>query len=118
MGSMMVPSVVTGPDGNLLFAGGAAGGGRIRPALLQVMAGVLAEGRGVGDAVTAPGMSVTPEVIHLEPGFPPDVIAGLRADGEELVLWEQSRPFFGGVAATAADGPAADHRRGGLALLL
>ncbi len=118
MGSMMVPSVVTGQGGRLLFAGGAAGGSRIRPALLQVMAGVLAQGQGIADAVTAPRMSVTPDVVHLEPGFGDDVISGLREDGEELVLWDRSRPYFGGVAATAADGPAADPRRGGLALAL
>ncbi|SDP41577.1 gamma-glutamyltranspeptidase / glutathione hydrolase [Nakamurella panacisegetis] len=118
MPSMMVPSVVTGPDGDLLFAGGAAGGSRIRPALLQVMAGVLVQGRGVAEAVAAPRLSVTPEVVHLEPGFPPEVIAGLRAAGEELVLWDAPRPYFGGVAAAAADGPAADPRRGGAALAL
>jgi gamma-glutamyltranspeptidase/glutathione hydrolase len=118
MGSMMVPSVVIGADGDLRFAGGAAGGSRIRPALLQVMAGVLGEGRGVGEAVAAPRMSVTPDVVHLEPGFPDDVIAALRADGEEVVVWDRSRPYFGGVAAVAVDGPAADPRRGGLALLL
>jgi gamma-glutamyltranspeptidase/glutathione hydrolase len=118
MGSMMVPSVVTGQDGHLLFAGGAAGGSRIRPALLQVMAGVLVEGRGIVEAVSAPRLSVTPDVVHLEPGFGGDVLSGLRADGEELVLWDEPRPYFGGVAASAADGPAADHRRGGLALFL
>lgn len=116
MGSMMVPSVVTDPGGHLLFAGGAAGGSRIRPALLQVLAGVLVQGRGIGDAVAAPRMSVTPDAVHLEPGFSDDVISGLRADGEELVVWEQSRPYFGGVAAAAASGLAADPRRGGLAL--
>ena len=115
---MMVPSVVVGRDGELLMAGGAAGGSRIRPALLQVFAGVLAEGRGVAEAIAAPRMSVTDELIHLEPGFPPEVVAALRADGEELVLWDAARPYFGGVAAITADGPAADPRRGGSALLL
>ncbi len=117
MPSMMVPSIVTDADGALLFAGGAAGGSRIRPALLQVMAGVLVEGRGTAEAVAAPRMSVTPELIHLEPGFPPEVIVALRAAGEELVLWPEPRPYFGGVAAISADGPAADPRRGGSAMV-
>ena len=116
MASMMVPSVVTDPAGRLVFAGGSAGGSRIRPALLQVMAGVLAEGKGVADAVAAPRMSVTDQVVHLEPGFPPRVIEALQAAGEEVVLWDSPRPYFGGVAAVAADGPAADFRRGGRAL--
>jgi gamma-glutamyltranspeptidase/glutathione hydrolase len=118
MQSMMVPSVVTDADGRLLVAGGAAGGSRIRPALLQVLAGVLAQGLSAAEAVAAPRMSVTQELVHLEPGFPDEVIEALRADGEELVLWDSPRPYFGGVAAIAADGPAADFRRGGLALTL
>lgn len=118
MQSMMVPSVVTDANGMLLAAGGAAGGSRIRHALLQVLAGVLAQGRTVAEAVDAPRMSVTEQLVHLEPGFPAEVIEALRADGEELVLWDSPRPYFGGVAAIAADGPAADFRRGGMALTL
>lgn len=118
MPSMMVPSVVTDRDGGLLAAGGAAGGSRIRPALLQVLAGVLAQGLTAAEAVAAPRMSVTEELVHLEPGFPDEVLEALRADGEELVLWDSPRPYFGGVAAIAADGPAADFRRGGMALTL
>ena len=118
MQSMMVPSVVTDPDGGLLVAGGAAGGSRIRPALLQTLAGVLAQGLTAAEAVAAPRMSVTDELVHLEPGFSDEVIEALRADGEELVLWDSPRPYFGGVAAIAADGPAADFRRGGMALTL
>jgi gamma-glutamyltranspeptidase / glutathione hydrolase len=118
MPSMMVPSVVTGPDGNLLFAGGAAGGSRIRHALLQVLAGVLVEGLHVAEAVAAPRLSATDQFVHLEPGFPSDVVAGLKADGEQLVVWPGPRPYFGGVAAAASGGPAADPRRGGQALLL
>ena len=116
MSSMMVPSIVTDPAGELLFAGGAAGGSRIRSALLQVMAGALVEGRPLAEAVAAPRMSVTDELIHLEPGFPADVVAALRASGEKLELWSEKRPYFGGVAAIAADGPAADPRRGGAAM--
>ena len=118
MRSMMVPSVVTDPSGRLLVGGGAAGGSRIRPALLQVLAGVLLEGRTGAEAVAAPRMSVTEDLVHLEPGFPDEVLAALRSAGEELVLWDTQKPYFGGVAVATADGPAADPRRGGLALLL
>ena len=118
MQSMMVPLVLTDSDGALILAGGAAGGSRIRSALLQVIAGVVAEGRTVVEAVAAPRLSVTEELVHLEPGFADEVIEALRAAGEDVVLWESPRPYFGGVAAIAADGPAADFRRGGLALRL
>lgn len=116
MQSMMVPSIVTDPAGELIFAGGAAGGSRIRPALLQAMAGVLIEGRSAAEAVAAPRMSVTEQLVHLEPGFPDEVVSALRESGERLELWSQIRPYFGGVAAIAADGPAADPRRGGSAM--
>ena len=117
MQSMMVPSIVTDPAGELIFAGGAAGGSRIRPALLQAIAGVLIEGRSAAEAVAAPRMSVTEQLVHLEPGFPDEVVSALRESGERLELWGQIRPYFGGVAAIAADGPAADPRRGGSAMI-
>jgi gamma-glutamyltranspeptidase/glutathione hydrolase len=118
MPSMMVPMVVTDRDGGLLLAGGAAGGSRIRPALLQVLTRVLIDGHGTAEAVAAPRLSATLQAVHLEPGFGPEVIAALADDGEELVQWPEQRPFFGGVAVVAKDGPAADPRRGGLALRL
>lgn len=118
MPSMMVPLMVTGDDGSLLLAGGAAGGSRIRPALLQVLSGVLLEGLSGAEAVAAPRLSATHEVVHLEPGFPEEVYRSLTADGEQLFRWDARRPYFGGVAIAAADGPAADPRRGGLALRL
>ena len=118
MSSMMVPLMVTDDAGRLLLAGGAAGGSRIRPALLQVLTRVLVEGHGAAEAVTAPRLAVTTGAVHLEPGFPPEVIQALIDDGEELIQWPEQRPFFGGAAVIAIDGPAADPRRGGLALRL
>ncbi len=118
MPSMMVPMVVTDAAGGLLLAGGAAGGSRIRSALLQVLTKIIVDGHAAAEAVAAPRMSVTPTAVHLEPGFPTDVIAALEQDGETVVQWPEQRPYFGGVAVVAADGPAADPRRGGLALRL
>jgi gamma-glutamyltranspeptidase / glutathione hydrolase len=83
-----------------------------------VLTRVLIDGHGAAEAVAAPRLSATGEAVHLEPGFGPEVIAALTADGEELVQWPEQRPFFGGVAVVAMDGPAADPRRGGLALRL
>ncbi len=116
MPSMMVPLVVTDDAGGLLIAGGAAGGSRIRPALLQVLAGVLIDGHGAAEAVAAPRLVATSDAVHVEPGYSPEVIRGLGDDGEQVVQWPEQRPYFGGVAVVAHDGPAADPRRGGLAL--
>ena len=116
MPSMMVPLVVTDSDRRLLAAGGAAGGSRIRSALLQVLARVLVDGQPAAEAVAAPRLAATDSVVHLEPGFPPGVLEALNDEGLEIVQWPRQRPFFGGVALVSADGPAADPRRGGLAL--
>ena len=118
MPSMMVPLMVVDAGGKLLLAGGAAGGSRIRPALLQVLTRVLVDGHGAAEAVAAPRLSATPEAVHLEPGFGDEVVAALTADGDEVIQWPEQRPYFGGVAVVAADGPAADPRRGGMALRL
>ncbi len=118
MPSMMVPLVVVDPTGGLMFTGGAAGGSRIRPALLQVLTRVLVDGRSPAEAVAAPRLTATLEAVHLEPGFEPEVLAALTEDGENVVQWPEQRPFFGGVAVIGRDGPAADPRRGGLALRL
>lgn len=116
MGSMMTPLVVTDADGALLAVLGAAGGSRIRPALLQVLCGVLVEELDLPSAVAAPRLSVATDVVHLEPGMHPSVVAALRGAGERVLLWDDRKPYFGGVAGVGPGGPAADPRRGGLAL--
>jgi gamma-glutamyltranspeptidase/glutathione hydrolase len=118
MGSMMVPLVVTGERGELVLAGGAAGGSRIRPALLQVLAAVLLQGRHVPDAVGAPRLSVADRTVHLEPGFGADVVAALRSDGATVVIWPEQRAYFGGVSMAGPGGIAADPRRGGDAFVV
>ncbi|HET8591492.1 MAG TPA: gamma-glutamyltransferase [Nakamurella sp.] len=118
MGSMMVPLVVTGGRGELLLAGGAAGGSRIRPALVQVLAAMLLCGRTAAAAVAAPRLSAADDAVHLEPGFDEDTVTALRAAGNAVVLWPEQRPYFGGVSVAGPDGPAADPRRGGAAFRL
>ncbi|MTD13734.1 gamma-glutamyltranspeptidase [Nakamurella sp. YIM 132087] len=118
MPSMMVPHVVTDRDGRLVAAGGAAGGSRIRSALVQVLSGMLLEGLSTADAVAAPRLAVGPGVVHLEPGFPAGTAGALRAAGDAVVEWDAAKPYFGGAAMIGADGPAADPRRGGLAVLV
>ncbi len=118
VGSMMVPLVVTDAAGELMMVLGAAGGSRIRPALLQVLTGVLVQGRSMAESVAAPRLSVASDAVHLEPGFEPEVAEALRLGGDQLVIWDAQRPYFGGVAGVGPGGPAADPRRGGAALLL
>ena len=118
MPSMMVPLVALDADGRLVLAGGAAGGSRIRPALVQVLGNILIQEMNPVDAVRAPRLSVAGETVHLEPGFPDKVVESLAEDGIPLVHWDRQRPYFGGVSVVARGGPAADPRRGGAALSL
>jgi gamma-glutamyltranspeptidase / glutathione hydrolase len=116
MRSMMVPLVVTDRDGALVAVGGAAGGSRIRPALLTVLSGILLQDLTIDEAVAAPRLVAVPGAVHLEPGFDDAVVDALRAAGDDVLVWAEPAPYFGGVAMITADGPAADPRRGGLAI--
>jgi gamma-glutamyltranspeptidase/glutathione hydrolase len=118
MPSMMVPMVATGPAGDLVFAGGAAGGSRIRPAVVQVLTAMVLQGASASAAVAAPRLSATADTVHLEPGFPPEVAEGLRSDGNVVVEWPERRPYFGGASVIGRGGAAADPRRGGAAFAL
>jgi gamma-glutamyltranspeptidase/glutathione hydrolase len=68
--------------------------------------------------LAAPRLVATADTVHLEPGFDPEVVRALQDDGDRVVQWPARVPYFGGVAMIAMDGPAADPRRGGLALAL
>jgi gamma-glutamyltranspeptidase/glutathione hydrolase len=111
MGSMMSPLVVTADDVPILVAG-AAGGSRIRSALLQVLVNVFHWHLSVPDAIVAPRLNPVPGRVHVEPGFSPRVLARL-AEGDEVVGWPALDSYFGGVAAIGSSGPGADPRRGG-----
>ena len=118
MGSMMTPLVALDADGDLVLAGGAAGGSRIRSSLLQVMTAVLMEGADVADAITRPRMAFGGTLVHLEPGFPPETATALAADGYQILDWANRAPYFGGVSMAGRSGLAADPRRGGFAIRL
>src|SRR5439155_1390918 len=77
MESMMAPSVAFDGEG-LALAAGAAGGTRLRGALVQVVAGILDERLEPEAAVTKPRLHPAAGVVHLEPGFEPEVSAALE----------------------------------------
>jgi gamma-glutamyltranspeptidase / glutathione hydrolase len=111
MGSMMSPLIAVGDEGPVLVAG-AAGGSRIRSALLQILVNVLHRGMSAADAIRAPRLNPVPGRVHVEPGLPPPVLARLEQDGD-VARWPALDSYFGGVAAISLDGPGADPRRGG-----
>jgi gamma-glutamyltranspeptidase/glutathione hydrolase len=114
MASMMAPTLAFDDDG-LSFAAGAAGGTRLRSALVQVLSGVLDEGLSAREAVERPRLHPVGELVHLEPGFPDDVPASLEAAGFAVRRWPELHHFFGGVSAVSRSGAAGDPRRSGAA---
>jgi gamma-glutamyltranspeptidase/glutathione hydrolase len=117
MESMMSPTVARDGEGLVLVAG-AAGGTRLRPALAQVLSGILDEGLAPQEAVDRPRLHSTGHVVHLEPGFHESAVDALLEQGYDLRLWEARHHYFGGVSVAARAGAAADPRRSGAALQL
>lgn len=117
LGSMMAPTLTLDRDG-LSLAAGAAGGTRLRAALVQVVAGIFDEGLTPMAAVEQPRLHRAGSVVHLEPGFEPEVARGLQTAGFEVLVWPARHHFFGGVSVVAREGAAGDPRRSGTARLL
>ncbi len=114
MASMMAPTLAFDVDG-LALAVGAAGGTRLRSALVQVAAGVLHEGLSARDAVERPRLHPVGDLVHLEPGFPEEAQAALEVAGFTVRLWPALHHYFGGVSAVSRLDAAGDPRRSGWA---
>ena len=117
MESMMAPSVALDGD-RIVLAAGAAGGTRLRGALLQVVSGILDEGLEPHVAVSRPRLHPASGLVHLEPGFPEEVATALEAVGFEVRAWPAQHHYFGGVSVVGASGAAGDPRRSGSAATL
>jgi gamma-glutamyltranspeptidase/glutathione hydrolase len=114
MESMMAPTLVVDDEGPSLAAG-AAGGTRLRSALVQVLSGILAEGLSSQQAVERPRLHPAGEVVHAEHGYDEEALAGLEADGLTIRRWPGLHHYFGGVSAAGRGGLGADPRRSGAA---
>jgi gamma-glutamyltranspeptidase / glutathione hydrolase len=114
MQSMMAPTVALAGDG-LMLAAGAAGGTRLRTALLSVLAGILDEGLVPEDAVTRARFHPAPEVVNAEPGVDEAALAELETRGRSVRRWPAPHHYFGGVSVVSRSGAAADPRRNGAA---
>jgi gamma-glutamyltranspeptidase / glutathione hydrolase len=120
MPSMMAPSVVLEPDGEVELVLGSAGSNRIRSAILQTIVGVVDHGLGAREAVQAPRMHVEDGIVYHEPGIDMSVVRELDPE-LEIVAFHALNLFFGGVQAVHRGGGgemtgAGDPRRGGVAV--
>ena len=116
---MMAPSVVL-RDGEPRLVLGSAGSARLRGAILQVVANVVARGMSVAEAVDAPRIHVEKDVVHCEDG---SVADRFEAEGRTVVRFKRHNLFFGGVSAVEVlpDGSlaaAGDPRRGGAGVVV
>jgi gamma-glutamyltranspeptidase/glutathione hydrolase len=110
--SMMAPMVALDTDG-VALAAGAAGGTRLRGALLQAVAGILDEGLEPEAAIDRPRLHPTVPLVHLELGFGAETSAALESEGFEVRDWPGRHHYFGGVSAVTRNGAAGDPRRSG-----
>ena len=114
MESMMAPLLACSADG-LELAAGAAGGTRLRTALLGTVAGILDEALAPVDAVERPRFHAVGTTVNAEPGVDETALTALETDGWEVRRWPARHHYFGGVSLVSRWGPAADPRRDGAA---
>ena len=114
MASMMAPTFVHDADGTAIAAG-AAGGTRLRTALLTVLAGVLDEGASADEAVARPRFHPVGRLANAEPGLSDEALDALRSRGLDVRVWESRHHYFGGVSVLTRSGGAGDPRRNGAA---
>jgi len=114
MESMMAPSIALDETGPVL-AIGAAGGTRLRTALVAVTAAILDEGVEPQAAVERPRFHPVGRLLNAEPGLPPETLEALAREGWSVRVWPDRHHYFGGVSAIGRTGSAADPRRSGAA---
>jgi gamma-glutamyltranspeptidase/glutathione hydrolase len=115
MGSMMAPTLVHDADG-ITVGAGAAGGTRLRTALLTVLADVLDGGASSEEAVSRPRFHPAGgQLANAEPGLADEALDALRSRSLEVRVWEGRHHYFGGVSLITRSGGAGDLRRNGAA---
>jgi gamma-glutamyltranspeptidase / glutathione hydrolase len=120
LASMMTPTMAL-DAGTPRLVLGSAGSVRLAGAIAQVARRVFA-GEPVSEAIDAPRIHVDGPTLHLEGGWPEDVVEGLEGSWAP-VRWIGRNLFFGGVSAVERlpDGSlaaAGDPRRGGAGVVV
>jgi gamma-glutamyltranspeptidase/glutathione hydrolase len=113
MESMMAPTLVVDRDGSLELALGAAGGTRLRTALVGVLGSTLHGGLDPQTAIDRPRFHPAGEVVNAEPGVDEGWLEALESAGRTVRRWPARHHYFGGVSAIGRRGAGADPRRSG-----
>lgn len=112
MASMMAATLAFDDDG-LSLAIGAAGGTRLRTALVGVTSAVLHRGLGTQDAIDRPRFHPADGVVNAEPGIDEEWLSSLERAGRSVRRWPALHHYFGGVSAIGRRDAGADPRRSG-----
>jgi gamma-glutamyltranspeptidase / glutathione hydrolase len=115
MESMMAPTLALDSGRELALAAGAAGGTRLRGALLGVIAGILDEELEAETAVERPRFHPAAGTINAEPGVDETALDALATRGWSVRRWPRRHHYFGGVSVVSRRGAAGDPRRSGAA---
>jgi len=118
MESMMAPSLVLDRAGGLVVGAGAAGGTRLRAALLQTVSGILDEDLEPGHAIARPRFHPAGDTLHAEPGVDEEALVTLAENGWRVRQWPDLHHFFGGVSVVGEAGASGDPRRNGAAIVV
>jgi gamma-glutamyltranspeptidase / glutathione hydrolase len=114
MESMMAPTLAFASSGGVLeLALGAAGGTRLRTALVGVLGAVLAEELEPQAAIDRSRFHPAGLTVNAEPGVDPEWLDELEARGRQVRRWPARHHYFGGVSAVSPRGSGADPRRSG-----
>jgi gamma-glutamyltranspeptidase / glutathione hydrolase len=114
MASMMAPTIAfASADGALALALGAAGGTRLRTALVGVLGAVQHEGVEPQEAIDRPRFHPAGELVNAEPGVDEAWLSELERRGRTVRRWPDRHHYFGGVSAIGRSGAGADPRRSG-----
>jgi gamma-glutamyltranspeptidase/glutathione hydrolase len=112
MASMMAPTLVLDAAAPALAAG-AAGGTRLRGALLGVISAILDEEIEPAAAVERPRFHAADGVVNAEPGVDDAALELLASHGWSVRRWSARHHYFGGVSVVSRLGAAGDPRRSG-----
>ncbi len=116
--SMMAPTVVLGPGGDVELVLGSGGSARIRTSLLQAVSAVVDFGLDPAAVVGLPRIHWDGAAFQVEPGFSADAVAALERLGP-VNHWSDLNLYFGGVHAVSPAGHGGgDPRRAGACLTL
>jgi gamma-glutamyltranspeptidase/glutathione hydrolase len=117
MASMMAPTFAfdgaASSSAALELALGAAGGTRLRTALVGVLGAVLHEGVEPQTAIDRARFHPAGDVVNAEPGVHENWLSALEQQGRSVRRWAARHHYFGGVSALGRLGAGADPRRSG-----